>query len=566
VCDVHIGADDRPTLQAVIEAVSSARELDHVLAGIVDIATEATGCYAALVYLRDGERLELRAASPVHAHLVGALGMGTGEGVTGWVARTGEPVFIRDDAIADPRHKYFPELEEERFQSMAAVPVRGRDGAVVGVIVLHTAAPHEFDEEVLAFLGHTATLLGGAVEHARLYAEAAARVRELTVLTRVSEALAAATEADAISATATSGARELLGATLSQLFRLEADGRNVRLMASDPPDAPAPRAQSGALLLELLAQPDAGLWPGCDGGAVLTAPLAASGHRLGVLCCVVPAPHDASADLLRAVATQTAVGMQRAELIARLTVRDRVKDLFDALAAGDVDQALLRAAPAGFSLTAPHVFLYGEGAGTDWQGVAATLQGRLRGCFLDPGGGALRGVVAVAGENAVAHVVTTCDEIARGEGIAFGVSAVGQSAAEGARGLREAADAARIAAALRPAGGALGFEGLGAYKYLVHLDLGQAPRDRHWRGVEALLEHDRRRGTALVATLERYLALRRSVVETARELFIHPNTLRQRLARIERVAGIDVGSEDLLALELAIKLVRLQEAQRAGGT
>src|SRR6185312_544908 len=150
-----------------------------------------------------------------------------------------EPAFIRDGALKDPRHRYFPELHEERFQSMAAVPVPDRSGAVVGVIVLHTAAPHEFDEEVLAFLGHSAALLGGAVEHAGLYAEASARVHQLTTLTRATEALVAATE----------GGRAMLGARLCQLFRLDSGGRELRLLASDPPGAPVPRPRSGALAL-----------------------------------------------------------------------------------------------------------------------------------------------------------------------------------------------------------------------------------------------------------------------------------------------------------------------------
>jgi hypothetical protein len=487
--------------------------------------------------------------------------MGLDEGVTGWVARHSEPVFIRENAVDDPRHRYFPELREEQFQSMAAVPAPARGGEVIGVIVLHTAAPHEFDEEVLAFLGHTATLLGGAVEHAQLYAAAAERVRELTTLTRVSEALAAATEVDAISAAATTGARELLGARLCQLFRLEG-GQELRLIASDPPDAAGPRARSGGLLLELLARPSADLWPGHADGALETAPLLASGEQLGLLCVVLDERAPAAADLLRAVANQTAMGLQRAELIARLTARDRVKDLFDALASGRPDPAVLRAAPAGFDLTRPHVFLQGAGtAAADWGAVAARLQARLRGCFLDPGLDGLRGMVLLGDEKDAAAVVGAAQLVAAAEGAALGVSSVGRGIAEGRRGLREAADAARIAQALRPDGGALGFEDLGAYKYLVHLDLAEAPRDRHWRGVEALLAHDRRRRTALVDTLERYLSLRRSVVETARALYIHPTTLRQRLARIERVAGLDVNAEDLLALELAVKLVRLHEAR-----
>ena len=519
MCDVHIAPEERRTLHAVIETVSSSLELEQVLAGIVDIATEATGCYAALVYLRDGDRLVLRAASPVHAPLVGRVEMGVDEGVTGWVARNGEPAFLRENAMDDPRHRYFPELEEERFQSMAAVPVRGRAGDVIGVIVLHTAAPHEFEEEVLAFLGHTAALLGGAVEHARLFAEAAGRVRQLTALTTISQALAAATEADAIGRAATRGARALLGASVCQLFRLEAEGRELRMLASDPLDAPPPRARSGALLLELLTDPRPELWPGtAPGGHVLTASLVASGERLGLLCCIAPGREEASGDLLRAVADQAAMGLQRAELIARLTVRDRIKDVFDALEAGADEAAPLRSAPPGLTLADPHVFLAGRGTGADWEGVAARLQARLRRCFLDAGLEGLRGVVLLTGAAQADEISSPAATTPPACGAALGVSAVGRGAGDGRRGLREAADAAAIAQALRPGGGALAFDALGAYRYLVHLDLTEAPRDPHWRGVEALLEHDRRRGTALVDTLERYLGLRRSVIETARAL------------------------------------------------
>src|SRR5918994_219455 len=180
VCDVHIGSrDETATLRAVISTVFSTLELDEVLAGVVDIATEATGCHACLIYLRDGDRLVLRAASPVHRPFVGRIEMALGEGVTGWVARHRQPAFIREGALRDPRMKYFPELDEERWQSMAAVPVSARSGQVIGVIVLHTAAPHEFGEEVLTLLTHTASLVGGAIENAQLFEEAQARVASL---------------------------------------------------------------------------------------------------------------------------------------------------------------------------------------------------------------------------------------------------------------------------------------------------------------------------------------------------------------------------------------------------
>ena len=40
--------------------------------------------------------------------------MERGEGLAWWAAEHGEPAFIRDNALDDPRTKYFPELEEER--------------------------------------------------------------------------------------------------------------------------------------------------------------------------------------------------------------------------------------------------------------------------------------------------------------------------------------------------------------------------------------------------------------------------------------------------------------------
>ena len=462
---------------------------------------------------------------------------------------------------------------------MAAVPISARSGEVIGVIVLHTAAPREFAEDDVELLTHTATLVGGAIQDAQLYDEARERVAALTRLAQVSQQLAAATRHGRIHTAATAGARGLLGAEICQLFRLE--GGELQLVASDPPGAPSPRPQGGALLLELLARGRRGgsgreIWPEQESAFLLTTPLIASDEQLGLLCVLRPrrfGPGDE--ELLRALADQTAMALERAELIARLTARDRVKDLLDALADGSADSVVLSAAPPGCDLTRPHVFLHGvpsmqaNGGGAGWEAVATRLAARLRGRdqvgFFDAGRDALRAIVLMPDAAAAERVVEACDAVATAERVVLGVSAVGRGPAESRQALREAARAAQIAHTLRSDGGALGYEQLGAYKYLAHLRLEDSPRDRHWTAVQALLDYDRRRRTALLHTLEEFLARRRSVADTARTLYIHPNTLRQRLARIERVTGLRLESEDLLALELAVKLVRLGDARRRAG-
>src|SRR4051812_47835433 len=103
-------------LYQIINTVSSTLDLDRVLHAIVDLVTEATGCRSCFVYFADpaDESLVLRAVSSPLEPLVGRLRFARGEGLAGWVARHGEPVFLPDNALADPRVKIVPEAEEEK--------------------------------------------------------------------------------------------------------------------------------------------------------------------------------------------------------------------------------------------------------------------------------------------------------------------------------------------------------------------------------------------------------------------------------------------------------------------
>ena len=580
---------ENETLYAVIKTVSSSLDLDRVLRGIVDIATDATECHACFIYFVEGQRLTLRAASGRYARFVGEVGFGLSEGLTGWVARTKTPAFIRENALEDPRMRYVPELEEERFQSMVAVPMLAKSGDVIGVVVLHTEAPREFDDDVLNFLVHTASLVGGAIENAQLYEGTRRRVEALTTLTQLSQAIAAVTLREDLYDAVTRGVRELLGADACQVYRLDAESDELALAASDPPDTPAssPRPGGAALVLDLMRRANGrtgrggrrrvqrALWPDLDESALLVAPLVAGDEQLGILCCLAHGREFTSeeAELLDAVAHQTAVGLKKAVLIERLTAENIVKDMFDALAAGSVATAEAKAAQARCDLARPHLFLHVQRApesGDDapaWPAMAARLETRLRRlsprAFLDSRHDGVRALAPVAtGEPAAGERLRRdCERLGVEERLVIGLSDVDRGAASARRRMREAADAARIGRSLVAAGGAVSYDGLGAYKYLVHLELHDAPHDRYRQAVDQLIAYDRRRDSRLFATLERFLADRCSVTASARALYIHPNTVRQRLDRIERVSGLRLPKEDLLSLELALKLARLHRVR-----
>ncbi len=68
--------------------------------------------------------------------------------------------------------------------------------------------------------------------------------------------------------------------------------------------------------------------------------------------------------------------------------------------------------------------------------------------------------------------------------------------------------------------------------------------------------------TELLATLGAYLDNGRSLEATARELFVHPNTVRYRLKRISEVIGWDAtGAREALILQSALILGAIAEPE-----
>ncbi len=86
--------------------------------------------------------------------------------------------------------------------------------------------------------------------------------------------------------------------------------------------------------------------------------------------------------------------------------------------------------------------------------------------------------------------------------------------------------------------------------------------DRHREALRRLVDYDRQRQAQLTRTLEEFLRQRGNISATAQSLYVHPNTLRQRLRRIADLTRIDVKRDDWLMIEIALKLLKLEDAAR----
>jgi two-component system, sensor histidine kinase PdtaS len=178
-------------LTETIAAVNSTLDLQEVLELVASKVAEALGTDACFVYLYDerADELVLRATHGTSVEeMTKRPRMRPGDGITGAAAAERAPVMIPAQAHLDPRFKRFPNLREEEYESILAVPILARE-KLEGALNVRTREPREFSAAEIDLLLAIAAQVAQSIEHAKLYAQAQRRVEELEALARISEAV-----------------------------------------------------------------------------------------------------------------------------------------------------------------------------------------------------------------------------------------------------------------------------------------------------------------------------------------------------------------------------------------
>jgi two-component sensor histidine kinase/putative methionine-R-sulfoxide reductase with GAF domain len=178
-------------LTETIAAVNSTLDLEEVLSLVASKVADALDADACFVYLYDeqADELVLRATHGTRVEeMTGRPRMRPGEGITGIAAETRAPVMIAAQAHLDERFKAFPNLKEDEYESILAVPILART-KLAGALNVRTREPREFSAAEIDLLLAIAAQVAQTIEHAKLYADAQARVSELEALARISEAV-----------------------------------------------------------------------------------------------------------------------------------------------------------------------------------------------------------------------------------------------------------------------------------------------------------------------------------------------------------------------------------------
>ena len=154
-------------LHEIGSSMSTADSFHEVLSRIIDMVSEAIRCDSCFIYVLEKNKLVLRASKNPHADVIDHLEMANGQGVTGWVAQNQQTVAIPARAWEDPRFKRFPNLPEDRFEALLAVPILSR-GKVVGAINLQHRDPRNYAKREIRLISLIGYLVGAAIEVARV--------------------------------------------------------------------------------------------------------------------------------------------------------------------------------------------------------------------------------------------------------------------------------------------------------------------------------------------------------------------------------------------------------------
>ena len=113
-------------LREVARISSATLDIDEILEKTIEVIKNKMAIDACSIYLMEEEgtepHLQLKASSGFPEQIAKKIILKPGSGVTGWVAEH-KTTLALSEALQDPRFVYFPEIKEERFQSILSVPL-----------------------------------------------------------------------------------------------------------------------------------------------------------------------------------------------------------------------------------------------------------------------------------------------------------------------------------------------------------------------------------------------------------------------------------------------------------
>ena len=579
--DSSLAARELGGLVRLAQAAASTQRPDELLALIIREATSAMGTDVCSLYLLipPGRDLLLTATNGLSENMVGKVRMRVGEGITGWVAETRQPV-VAPDVSRDPHWKWVPGLDEDRFHSMLSVPIESGP-RLVGVLNAQAAERRDFNAGDIDFLRAIAGQVAGILERSELQRRLESQLAEIQLSHDIHERFTKLS----LDGAGTRAILEAVGALAGGPAALySADGFRVRGLGDAAEELPS-RIHVPQQAVQGTAR-EVRISAGRPARPIDVVPVRAGPDLLGLLAIGL---HDA--EIVGSAAGQgrlralehgsTVLALELSKDRAAAEVERRLRgDLVEELLAGgletiEAERLARQAERLGHRLPAKAWVLVLE-PDDDTTEVALSapgrqdrLEGSLSGLVRSRMQGALtlvRSASAVflipddiapdlaAAEKLAAQILAGATPVMKPGTASVGVGNIANSVAELARSHIEARQALRLTRRAGGHGRVASYRSLGAFRLLLEVQTPDALRRFVEELLGPLLKYAQSRDTPLLATLEALSAARWVRRAAARQLGIHINSMSYRVERIQALTGLSLDDpETRVAISIALR-------------
>lgn len=573
--DSSLAARELSFLVRLAQAAASTQRPDELLELIIRETTSAIGTDVCSLYLlTPGSELLLTATNGLNENMIGKVRMKVGAGITGWVADSRLPAIV-PDVSKDRRWQWVPGLDEDRFHSMASVPIESGP-RLVGVINVQSTERREFNSGDIDFLRAIAAQVAGILERSELQRRTEVQLAEIRLSHDIHERFTKLS----LDGAGIHSILEVIGSLAGGRAALySADGYRIRGPGESSDGMPQrihlPGA-AGAIGREVRIN------TGRPPRAVDVVPVRAGADVLGLLAVDVGDETSDAEGRVRALehgSTILALEMSKERAAAEVERRLRGDLVEEVLAGGleaeEAERIARQAERLGHRL--PHrawvVVLEADDDDTEAALAARGQQDRLDGALSAlvrsrlPGALTLvRSASAVflvpdelgtdlaAVEKLAAQVLSAAAPVMKPGSASVGIGNLANGVGELARSHVEARQALRLTRRAGGRGRVASYRSLGAFRLLLEVQSPEALRRFVDELLGPLLDYAQSRDTPLLETLEALSAARWIRRAAARQLGIHINSMTYRVERIETLTGLQLDDpETRVAISIALR-------------
>ncbi len=572
--DSSLAARELSFLVRLAQAAASTQRPDELLELIIRETTSAIGTDVCSLYLlAPNHQLLLTATNGLNENMVGKVTMNVGEGITGWVADSRRPAVV-PDVSKEPHWKWVPGLDEDRFHSMASVPIESGP-RLVGVLNVQSTERREFNSGDIDFLRAIAAQVAGILERSELQRRTEVQLAEIRLSHDIHERFTKLS----LDGAGIPSILEVIGSLAGGRAALySADGYRVRGAgeSSDgmPPRIHVPSFGGAAREVRISA--------GRPARTLDVVPVRAGADMLGLLAVGVDEETVDAEGRLRALEHgSTVLALELAKERAAAEVERRLRgDLVEEVLAGglepdEAERIARQAEVLGHRLpqSAWVVVLEPDDDSTEAalapRGRQDRLDGALSGLIRSRMPGALtlvRSASAVflvpdelAGdlasvEKLAGQVLAAAGPVMRPGSASVGIGNLANGVGELARSYVEARQALRLTRRAGSRGRVASYRSLGAFRLLLEVQSPDSLRRFVDELLGPLLQYAQSRDTPLLETLEALSAARWVRRAAARNLGIHINSMTYRVERIQALTALELDDpETRVAISIALR-------------